>query len=80
MDRMKDGKRAARRGQTERMKARARRIMRLWAFGRQREFDARDVGRNASTHCRPCACWMCRYEGREVPPRRERAFADMELD
>lgn len=63
--------RAENRANDERMKARARRTMRVW---RQSVSDPRQVGRNASTHCRPCACWMCKAEGREVPAPRERAF------
>lgn len=62
------------------MKARARRVMRQW-FGRHvQEPDPRQVGLNASTHCRPCACWMCQTKRREVPQRRERAFVDQAAD
>jgi hypothetical protein len=63
------------------MKARARRIMRLWfrGMGHDVPLDPRQVGRNASTHCRPCACWMCQEDGREVPPLRERASYDAEF-
>jgi hypothetical protein len=74
---MKDEKRARRRGDDQRMKNRARRIMRLW-FGRHSGagLNPRAVGVNASTHCRPCGCWMCQAEGREVPQPRERPFHD----
>jgi hypothetical protein len=59
------------------MKERAKRVMKRW-YGRLRPVpdDPREIGRNASTHCRPCGCWMCQADGREVPPPRERAFAD----
>lgn len=73
--------RAKRRGHAERMKGRAKRIMRLW-FGRlgTTSFDKRSVGRNASTHCRPCGCWMCQEDAREVPAPRERPFDYIEQD
>jgi hypothetical protein len=72
-------KRGQRRAQAERMKNRARRTMRLWAGRRETPLDPRQVGVNASTHCRPCACWMCQGQGREVPARRERAFEHHEF-
>lgn len=68
--------RALRRAHNERMKARARKIMKLWSFGVRFPMTARDVGRNASTHCRPCSCWLCQPQ-REVPTPRERAYFDM---
>jgi len=71
---MKETTRAARRDADQRMKNRARRTMRLWAGRRTAPVDPRDLGVNASTHCRPCGCWMCQAKGREVPQRRERAF------
>jgi hypothetical protein len=78
---MKDfGKRAKRRGDELRMKSRARRVMRLWFGNRFMPFDPRKVGVNASTHCRPCGCWMCQEPGREIPPPRERAFYDLDLE
>jgi hypothetical protein len=61
------------------MKNRARRVMRLWFGHRQAQFDPRQVGINASTHCRPCGCWMCQEDRREVPAPRERAFDYPEL-
>ncbi|PKP84223.1 MAG: hypothetical protein CVT80_09405 [Alphaproteobacteria bacterium HGW-Alphaproteobacteria-2] len=58
------------------MKARARRIMGLWARGLfGAEPSPRVVGRNAATHCRPCSCWMCSGH-KDVPPKRERGFED----
>jgi hypothetical protein len=56
------------------MKSRARRTMRLWFGQKQQELDPRQVGLNASTHCRPCGCWMCQAKRREIPAARERAF------
>lgn len=67
-------KRRQRRGHDDRVKARARRIMRLWSRHQPSGIPCpRQVGVNASTHCRPCSCWMCQA-GNEVPPMRERAF------
>jgi len=78
---MKDStKRAKRRGDEVRMKIRARRVMRLW-FGRWLQvMDPRQVGVNASTHCRPCGCFMCQEHHKEVPPPRERPFRYHETD
>ena len=46
--------RALRRAHDQRMKARTRRIMRLWSGRLTNEPpDPRKVGVNASTHCRP---------------------------
>jgi hypothetical protein len=70
---MTETPRARRRADARRMKAKARRIMRKWFGGRFKE-DPRQVGINASTHCRPCGCFMCQEDGREVPQPRERAF------
>jgi hypothetical protein len=70
---MKDTPRALRRAQARRMKQRARRIMGRW-FRSPFPEDPRNLGVNASTHCRPCGCWMCQEPGREVPQPRERAF------
>ena len=75
---MRETPRAQRRAHTRRMKARARRIMRLW-FRDHFKDDPRQVGINASTHCRPCGCWMCQEDHREVPQPRERAFLDLEM-
>ncbi len=61
------------------MKRRALRTMRRWAGQRPLTVDPRDLGKNVSTHCRPCACWMCQAQGKEVPSRRERAFYDPEF-
>jgi hypothetical protein len=60
------------------MKDRARRVMRLWRKGLPEETaSAREVGRTASTHCRPCSCWMC--AGRpDITPMRERRFENTE--
>ncbi len=70
---MTDTPRAQRRAHARRMKARARRVMRLWFRDRFQD-EPRKVGVNASTHCRPCGCFMCQEDSREVPPARERAF------
>jgi hypothetical protein len=74
-------KRAQRRGQLERMKNRTRRIMRIWQglTRARRSMTPREVGRNTSTHCRPCGCWMCQEHAREVPQPRERAFYDPDM-
>jgi hypothetical protein len=62
------------------MKARTRRIMRLWSGRLTTEPpDPRQVGVNASTHCRPCGCWMCQEKSKQVPPLRERRFTDFDL-
>ena len=78
---MKDPLRARRRAGELRAKGKALRIMRVWSgwFFPGPE-DGRFVGRNASTHCRPCACWMCQAPRRDVPARRERAFDDLDWD
>jgi len=60
-----------------RMKRRARSVMRIWAVNRQNPVSPRAVGVIASTHCRPCSCYLCQ-PGREVPPMRERACHDPE--
>jgi len=71
--------RALRRAHARRMKAKARRVMRLW-FRERFDNDPRQVGVNASTHCRPCGCWMCQEDGRAVPQPRERAFDYSEFE
>ena len=71
-----DGIRALRRAHDLRAKVRAKVVMKRWYGRRPVSTDPREIGRNASTHCRPCACWMCQYDKREVPPSRERAFYD----
>jgi hypothetical protein len=76
---MNETPRALRRAHARRMKAKARRVMRLW-FRQRFTDDPRQVGINASTHCRPCGCWMCQEDGREVPQRRERSFYDQAFD
>jgi len=76
---MKEATRAARRAHQQRMKNRAMRTMRLWDLRPNAPVDPRDLGVNASTHCRPCACWMCQAKGREVRQPRERAFDHPEL-
>ncbi|HEY1755547.1 MAG TPA: hypothetical protein VGG72_09140 [Bryobacteraceae bacterium] len=73
-----DGNRALRRAHDRRMKARAKVVMKRWYGRRPVSTDPREIGRNASTHCRPCGCWMCQYDEREVPPPRERAFDDLD--
>lgn len=69
--------RARRRQDEERMKARARRVMALWSRGLADAptHSPRAVGRNASTHCRPCSCWLCSGH-KDVPRKRERGFED----
>jgi len=62
------------------MKRRALKTMRRWAGRHPLLVNPRDLGRNVSTHCRPCACWMCQANRKEVPSPRERAFYDLELD
>lgn len=72
--------RAQRRAHKERLKARTRRVMRLWHGGLSKgPLDPRKVGVNASTHCRPCGCWMCQEARKEVAPPRERQFDDLGL-
>ncbi len=75
---MRDTPRALRRAHDRRVKARTRRVMRLW-FGKRFTDDPRKVGVNASTHCRPCGCWMCQEDRRDVPPLRERPFDYTEI-
>ena len=70
-----DGKRAMRRAHDQRAKDRAKRVMKLWFGPKEWPPDPRKVGVNASTHCRPCGCWMCQEDRRDVAPPRERAFA-----
>ncbi len=72
--------RALRRAHDQRMKERAKRTMRRWYGRRPVSTDPREIGRNASTHCRPCGCWMCQDNTREAPPPRERAFYDPNFD
>ncbi len=76
-----DDNRALRRAHDRRMKARARAVMKrsVWQAAGEVSINPREIGRNASTHCRPCGCWMCQYDEREVPPPRERAFYDLDL-
>jgi hypothetical protein len=71
--------RAKRRAQHERVKARTRRVMKLWAGRRQAAPDPRELGVNASTHCRRCGCWMCQAPHKDVAPRRERSFLQDDL-
>jgi hypothetical protein len=73
---MKEAKRAERRSQAARSKDRARQVMRLWAGHRAGDaLDPREIGVNASTHCRPCSCHLCRHDG---PTRQERIFQGVE--
>jgi hypothetical protein len=73
----KDTARAERRGHDDRMKARAKRTMRLWSGApASGEFNPRHVGRNASTHCRPCSCHLCRND---EPSKRDRIFQSTEI-
>jgi len=55
--------RARRRQDEQRMKARAKRLVRAWSFGFSTDnIPPREVGRIASTHGRPCSCFLCRNE------------------
>lgn len=66
--------RARRRHDEERMKARARRVMALWSHGLSTDAPSpRALGKVASTHGRPCSCWLCASR-KDVPPKRERGF------
>jgi hypothetical protein len=65
-------KRAERRHHLARIKARIRRYVASWGY-RHLTSDPAFVGHMASTHGRPCSCWMCRHE-KDVPPRRERGW------
>jgi hypothetical protein len=56
------------------MKQRVRRIMTRWHRGLPIQEDLRNLGVMASTHGRPCGCFMCQEHGREHPQPRERAF------
>ncbi|HWB83295.1 MAG TPA: hypothetical protein VG675_04085 [Bryobacteraceae bacterium] len=60
------------------MKQRARRVMGVWFGGQPHPSNQRNIGVCASTHCRPCSCFLCQ-PGREVPPRRERAFQELDF-
>ena len=64
--------RALRRHHERRMKARARRYLRRCGMP-SISGDPRVVGIIASTHCRPCSCFLCQ-PGKEIPPQPERAF------
>lgn len=77
---MKVALRARRRAARERMRARTLRVMRLWHGRGAGPVDLRDLGVKLSTHCRPCGCWMCQTDAREVPRRRERAAYWVEAD
>ena len=66
--------RARRRQDEQRMKARARAVMALWTRGLPTPAPSpRAVGKIASTHGRPCSCWLCTGT-KDVPPKRERGF------
>lgn len=78
--------RAQRRAHEERVKSRTRRVMRLWAGRRSAPVDPRELGVNASTHCRPCGCWMCQADtfvaavgdlGRFETPRQLMAYVGL---
>jgi hypothetical protein len=71
--------RAVRRSHEERMKAKARNLLRVWRRLHPCEPDPREVGRLASTHGRPCSCWLCRNGADETLTMRERRFDDPEL-
>ena len=71
---------AIRRHHDKRAKAKARRIMLLWNRSMSpadaaRWMTPRAVGVNASTHCRPCSCWMC-TNGKGEPTRQEMVADD----
>lgn len=71
--------RALRRAHDARAKARTRRVMSQWSVKPGVSLDPRDVGVNASTHLRPCGCWMCQADRKEIPRLRERAFDHPDL-
>jgi hypothetical protein len=71
--------RALRRAQLQRMKARARRVLLLRVSGRA-QLDPVQIGIHASTHGRPCSCWLCKRGNQEAPPPRERAFAEYDSE
>lgn len=73
---MANTKRALRRAHDQRVKARTRRVMRLW-FGKLFKDNFRKVGVNASTH--GCACSEWHAGPKEIAPLRERAFDHPEL-
>lgn len=50
--------RAYRRHQSQRMKSRARKILRTWSDTIRFDLDQRRVGMRATTPS-PCSCWMC---------------------
>ena len=75
LDIMAETPRALRRAHDRRVKARTRRIMRLWLRGLFKD-NPRKLGVNASTRCRPCGCFMCQEDRRDVPTLRERRFTD----
>jgi hypothetical protein len=74
-----EGMRSRRRQDEQRMKDRAHRVSRLWYKGlHDKNVSAREVGRMASTHCRPCSCWVCTGH-KEFAPMRERRFEGVRL-
>ncbi len=73
-----EGMRAQRRAHDQRMKARARRIMRLWS--RREPLDPRKVGVNASTHSRPCGGWMDQEGSWPDAPRVKTGFEPGEIE
>lgn len=77
MDNEDTAMRARRRQDAKRMKALARRVMNLWSRGISDApvYSPRAVGRNASTHCRPCSCWLCSGP-KHGPRKRERVCED----
>jgi hypothetical protein len=72
--------RAERRVKNRRVKAKFRGVLSMYVFGRHgNEPEARQVGRWASTHGRPCSCMGCKRGPRpsKAPPM---LFTDFEPD
>lgn len=64
---------ANKRHHQQRIKEKSVRTMKLWYHSGMSD---RQIGRNASTHCRPCSCWMCQQGNR----RPESKFIGTQLD
>lgn len=76
---MSEKKRARRRRDTARMKARAAFYLRHVCDYEEHEVTPRHVGRMAATHCKSCSCWMgCgnrrQWEGRSIAERRAATY------
>lgn len=70
--------RAQRRALQERVIARVRRRLREnWPGGETLAADPGFVGHLASTHMRPCSCWLCRGESYDRQEAVREARAEM---